>query len=306
MRNWDIGIDIGGTNIRVGLVDEELRLVRKETALTAECRTADDLFAQIRAMVGRVDPDRLAGRIGIALPVPWKEGMESLVDATNIPCIENLTIQQVRSYLAGYKVHVENDVNVIALLEAERGAASSCNHAMYITVSTGIGSGIILNHGIFHGSHGYAGEIGGMIISDGSADGSSPHGATLESLCSGKALGEESKRLYGSDATAQTLFEMYERSDGAAAAVIDRWVEHFSDAIASLMQTIDPDVFIVGGAVIDHNRWLLDRVKARTQDKVLDHLRESVCLVPPAFGPDAGVIGAGYAARIQTKGDDGQ
>ncbi|WP_027094083.1 ROK family protein [Cohnella thermotolerans] len=298
-----IGIDIGGTNIRVGLVDANLGLVRKETALTASFQTADDLFTHVRTMVDRVDCGRQAAGIGIALPVPWKEEMACICDATNIPCIENISIQTIKSYFSGYEVYFENDVNVIALLESEHGASKSYSHSMYITVSTGIGSGIILNNEIHQGSHGYAGEIGGMIVSDSSKSLSSLYNGTLESLCSGKALEEEGKRLYGSGATTQTLFDKYHQQDKNAAVVIDRWVEHFSNAIATLMQTIDPDVFVVGGAVIDNNQWLIDRVVERARDKVLENLRDSINIVMSAFGPDAGMIGAGLVALKNTKGD---
>jgi glucokinase len=296
MKDSVIGVDIGGTNIRVGLVNESLEVMRKKTILTDSFGSADELLTGIRQMIGIVNEERRARLIGIALPVPWKYGTEYLVDATNIPYMENLPIRAIQSYFPDYEVYLENDVNVIALLEAEHGASKGCSHSMYITVSTGIGSGIVVHNEIFHGAHGYAGEIGNMFVSDRNHLHSSLYVGTLESLCSGKALDDESKRLYGQDAMTQTLFERYHQHDNQAAEVIELWVEHFSRALASLMQTIDPDMFVLGGAVIDNNKWLIERVKENAKSKVLAKLKTGIRIASPAFGPDAGMIGAAYNA----------
>jgi glucokinase len=297
MNESVIGVDIGGTNIRVGLVNGNLELERKETALTGSFQSADELFKQIQQMIENVDTFKKARKIGIAMPVPWRDSTAYIVDATNIPCLENMPIRTIQSYFPEYEVYFENDVNVIAFLESEHGASKAYKHSMYITVSTGIGSGIIVNNEILHGAHGYAGEIGSMIVSDTNKNHSSLYSGTLESLCSGKVLEDESKSLYGSDATTRTLFEKYHNKDAKAAGVIDLWVEHFSSAIATLMQTIDPDIFVIGGAVIDNNQWLIEKVIENSKNKVLENLRNSINIVLSTFGPDAGMIGAGYVAQ---------
>ncbi|RAP74802.1 ROK family protein [Paenibacillus montanisoli] len=287
-----IGVDIGGTNIRVGLLDGRLELIRKETALTGDFRSVDELFGLVQRLIAVVDPEGSARKIGIALPVPWREGTERIVDSTNVPCLEGLSVRQAKGYFPRHQVVLENDVNVIALLESAHGASKGRKHSMYITVSTGIGSGLILNGDIFHGANGYAGEVGGLIVSDN----------TLEALCSGEALEKASRLLFGEEATAPMLFERYRASDARAAGVVALWVERFSNAIASFMQMFDPEIFVIGGSVIHHNPWLIDEVIESARNKVLDHLKEKIHAVMPAFGPDAGVIGAGYAALNHFKG----
>lgn len=302
MSDCAIGVDIGGTNIRVGLINEHLELVRKETELTSSFQNADEIFGYINTIIEQIDSDKRANKIGIALPVPWRDNTEVILDATNIPCLEAMNIGTIKAYFPEYEVYFENDVNVITLLESEHGASKAYDHSIYITVSTGIGSGIILNREILHGAHGYAGEIGSMVISDSKKNHSTLYDGTLESLCSGKALEEESKELYGSDATTQLLFEKYEQQEEQAVEIIHSWIGYFSNAIASLMQTVDPDIFVVGGAVIYNNQWLIDKVIESAKHKVLDHLRDQVNIVMSKFGPDAGVIGAGYMAIKNFKG----
>lgn len=296
MSNSVIGVDIGGTNIRIGLVNEQLELVRKETALTSQFHSAEEIFEYVQHMVGKVDHHKRADKIGIALPVPWKERTEIIYDATNIPCLEGINIEFIKRFFPEYEVHFENDVNVVTLLESERGASQAYEQSMYITVSTGIGSGIVLNNEVLHGAHGYAGEIGSMVISDHSKRHSTLHPGTLEALCSGRALEQESKKLYGSEATAHLLFDKYQQHDEKAVGVVNTWIEYFSNAIASLMQTIDPDIFVIGGAVVYNNQWLIDKIVESAKTKVFEHLSDKVNVVLSKFGPDAGVIGAGYMA----------
>jgi glucokinase len=302
MSNNAIGVDIGGTNIRVGLVNEQLELVRKETALTSEFQSADEVFNYVKRVIEKVDHHKTAEKIGIALPVPWKERTEIIYDATNIPCLEGVHTEFIKCFFPGYEVHFENDVNVVTLLESKQGASRAYDQSIYITVSTGIGSGIVLNNELLHGAHGYAGEIGSMVISDNGKSHSPLYSGTLEALCSGRALEKESQHLYGSEATANLLFEKYRQHDGKAAGVVNTWVEYFSNAVASLMQTIDPDIFVIGGAVIHNNQWLIDKIIESAKTKVFEHLSDKVKIVLPKFGPDAGVIGAGYMALKNNKG----
>lgn len=302
MGSFVIGVDIGGTNIRVGLINEHLQLVRKQTAKTRSFQNVDEIFKSIKKMVEQVDHEQKASKIGIVLPVPWNDQTEIIRDITNIPCLENVSIEKIRAFFPNYEVFVENDVNVITVLESDHGAAKPYNQSIYITVSSGIGCGIIYDKAIVHGAHGYAGEIGSMIISDSKRNHSTLYNGTLESLCSGIALEEESKLLYGSDATSGLLFERYHIGDWQAIEVIDRWIEYFSNAIVSLMQTIDPHIFVIGGAVIHHNQWLIDRVIESAKKKVLPHLKENIKIVLPKFGPDAGIIGAGYNVYKKAKG----
>ncbi|QOS78199.1 ROK family protein [Paenibacillus sp. JNUCC31] len=302
MSNSVIGVDIGGTNIRVGLVNEQLELVRKETALTSDFRSADEIFKFVKRVIEKVDHHKTADKIGIALPVPWKERTEIIYDATNIPSLEGTNTEFIKRFFPGYEVYFENDVNVVTLLESEHGASQAYEQSIYITVSTGIGSGIILNNQVLHGAHGYAGEIGSMVIADNGKSHSPLHPGTLEALCSGRALEKESQNLYGSEATAHLLFEKYRQHDEKAAGVVNTWVEYFSGAIASLMQTIDPDIFVIGGAVIHNNQWLIDKIVESAKTKVFEHLSDKVKVALPKFGPDAGVIGAGYMALKNNKG----
>lgn len=104
MGSFVIGVDIGGTNIRVGLVNEQLELVRKESALTRGFQDAEEIFKTVKEMIAKVDHEQLASKIGIALPIPWKDQTKIIRDVTNIPCLENVSISTIRDFFPNYEV----------------------------------------------------------------------------------------------------------------------------------------------------------------------------------------------------------
>ncbi|MFD1673956.1 ROK family protein [Alicyclobacillus fodiniaquatilis] len=297
-----IGIDIGGTNVRVGLIDERLNLIRKEVTLADDFSSTDELFKCLLDMIEKVKEKEPVNKVGMALPIPWRDGTERLCDATNISYLEGFEVKRIPDYFPGYSICLENDVNVVAILESAFGASREYANSMYITVSTGIGSGVILNHEIYHGAHGYAGEVGSIIISDSNQHLAAEFEGSLESLCSGTALEKISRSLFGHDANAKLLFEKHQERDVLAVEAIEQWIDYFSRGIASLIHSLDPGVIVLGGAVIQNNQWLIQRIEESVKNKVFLNLKDKVKILISRFGDDAGLIGAGYVALKTSTG----
>ncbi|MEF7564062.1 ROK family protein [Bacillus infantis] len=300
MNEYVIGVDIGATNIRVGLIGKELSVIRMETAVTRSFKTADEMFGEIFRMAERVDPQKNAKKIGIALPVPWNEQTQVIKDADNIPVLDGIRIEYIQSCFPGLEVYFDNDVNAAGLLEAEQGAAAGKSYSLYMTVSTGIGMSVYYNGQMIRGDNGYAGEAGRMIIGQASEEEGTKE-MTLESLCSGRALDARSKLIYGESADAEYLFEKFKDKEEIAVKVIKEWIEHFSRAVASIIQLMDPGAFVLGGAVICCNPWLIDEINHKMKEKLYANLRGKIKLGICEFGGEAGVIGAGYMALNQAK-----
>lgn len=286
-----LGIDIGGTNIRVVRMNSQLEIEHRESAQMAEFQSQEDFLKGLAELVGQTDPNREAKKAGIGFPAPIVTGQSFLTDITNIPYLEGMSIEKLKEVLLGYELFLENDVNVIALLEASQGAAKGKNNIVYITVSTGIGSGVIINRDIYRGAGGYAGEIGSIIVSD-------QEPFTLEDLCSGKALEQAARKQYGENAGAKELFEAKKQGDSAAVRFLDQWLEWLSVGFAAVIQTLDPEMIVLGGPVIVHNPWVIGEVKNRIGGKLLGRLSERICLETAEFGLDAGVLGAGNLALL--------
>lgn len=303
MKNHVIGVDVGGTNIRVALLNNNLNLIKKETVLTADFQKAEDFFTQIKTMVSHVDPDNLAQAIGIVLPAPWTSKKEIITDATNVPYLENLPVVNLKNAFSDFSVYFENDVNVIALLESDFGAAKNSKHSVYITISTGIGSGVIINNQIYHGANGYAGEMGSIIISDKDCTKENPLLGSLEEVCSGKALEQKSISLYGKGATARQLFLYYEEGEPKAQKIVNEWFDHLTRGLAAVIQMMDPNIVVLGGPVVLNHKWIIERLRKEISKKILGQLAAKTKIVAAEFGIEAGIIGAGYYALQRIEGE---
>lgn len=283
---YRIGIDIGATNMRAGLFDASNVLVaRKEMKTEAELGAAQALL-KLMEMVRFVDPKQLAVGIGVCAPGPLDAERGLILDAPNLSGWNGFRLKDELSNLSGKPVFLMNDAKVAALAEAKVGAGLGYGSVQFITVSTGVGGGFVYQGEVFAGGHEHASEVGNMIVNV------SPEQATLESVCSGTALLKESKRLFGADKTAADLFRLYENNHLEACHVVDNWLNYFGAAITSIIQVIDPEVFVLGGAVILRNPWLVEELKEVVSMRVYQSMADKINLKVASLGEDAGLYGA--------------
>ncbi|MBC2147405.1 ROK family protein [Listeria booriae] len=288
---YRIGIDIGATNMRVGLFDSADQLVAREQSNTEATSGATQALEKLVRMIEAVDPERLASGIGIGAPGPLDVDNGIILDAPNLPGWHGFRIRDELESLAGKAVFLMNDAKVAALAEAKIGAGAGYSSVQYITVSTGVGGGLVCDGEVFAGSHQHASELGNMIV-----DVSLKNG-TLEDLCSGTALKRESKVLFGKDKTAADLFVHYDAYHPEARRVVAGWLQHFGAALTSIIQVIDPEVFVLGGAVILHNPWLVEELKTVVAQRVYGTMKETIQLKVASLGDDAGLYGAAMLVR---------
>ncbi|MBC1907721.1 ROK family protein [Listeria booriae] len=288
---YRIGIDIGATNMRVGLFDPADQLVAREQSNTEATLGATQALEKLVRMIEAVDPERLASGIGIGAPGPLDVDNGIILDAPNLPGWHGFRIRDELESRAGKTVFLMNDAKVAALAEAKIGAGAGYSSVQYITVSTGVGGGLVCDGEVFAGSHQHASELGNMIV-----DVSLKNG-TLEDLCSGTALKRESQVLFGKDKTAADLFMHYDAYHPEARRVIAGWLQHFGAALTSIIQVIDPEVFVLGGAVILHNPWLVEELKTVVAQRVYGTMKETIQLKVASLGDDAGLYGAAMLVR---------
>lgn len=298
MNNYYIGIDIGGTNIRVALIDSELQIVRIERCSTKIIENKKMFLNLLSELVYKVNYDKLANKIAIVFPSPYCKKIDSIIDITNIPCIEGCKFYEIREVFNDYDVIFENDVNVVAMLECDKGAGKNSECMIYITISTGIGSGIIVDGKILNGANGYAGEIGTVIINSKSNEWSE---CTLENLCSGNAIEKIMTERCGKKTTAKDFFELYKIKDEIALNFFDEWIDNIGTGFASTIQMFDPEIIVVGGAVSLHNDWIIPKIKENIKTKVMGQLSSKINIKLSEFGEDAGLIGAGYLIITENK-----
>lgn len=294
-REWGvmyrIGIDVGATNIRVALFDSNNHLVAREQVKTEAVLGPDQALEKLVGMIGQVDPRGLAVGIGIGAPGPLDITNGTVLDAPNLPGWHGFRIRDELANRIGIPVSLINDAKAAALAEARMGAGIGFSTVQYITISTGIGGGFVCDGEIFSGSHGHASEVGNMVVNASLLNG------TLENICSGSALLRVSKQLFGEDKTVNELFVQYEDNQEEACQVVEEWLYHFSAGLTSIIQVIDPEVFVLGGAVVLHHPWLVEKLYPVITKQVYSTMRENIQLKIASLGDDAGLYGTALLVK---------
>lgn len=296
---YTIGVDIGGTNARVALLDQNFNILQKEVVQTKDAEF-DRILNLIIAIIKQVDPENKADVIGVCSPGPIDKEAGMILDAPNLPLWRDKPFVDRIKEATGRHVYLTNDANAAAIAQA---IDDDHDMLVFITVSTGVGGGIVYKKQLIEGKYVYAGEFGTMIISDEDRNHSQLYPGTLESLCSGTALALEASKRYDENISTKELFSRYEQGDVIASVIVERWVEHFSRAIANLLQIIEPEVFYLGGSVITNNPWLLDKIKEKTKDKVYEGLKDKIELRLAKYADDAGIVGAAFNGYVSEKGE---
>ncbi len=306
-----IGIDVGGTGIKVGALDKGMEIVASSSIPTAK----DLPFAvQVEQIVDCVlktvsgaglSPDDIES-IGVGIPGIASAATGEIIKCTNmgwnhVPFREEFRLRLDKPVL------IENDANVAALAESVAGISRNTSSSVFITLGTGIGSGIILNGKIWSGFHGIGGELGHVIMKlDGEPCTCGNHGC-LERYCSATALirmgrEETSKRpdsmmltMADSDPmniTAKIVIDAARAGDPAASDVFRRYCEYLAQAIGSVINFLDPEIIVLGGGVSKAGSFLLDPIRALYSQYVIFRDQPMAEVDLAVLGADAGIIGA--------------
>lgn len=292
-----ISIDIGGTAIKYGLIDEQGRIHWESTSptpLTSQEAVLDEIMACVQR-VKLANPGLIPVCIGIGTP--------GLVDITRgyvmggagqLPEWENLPLATIIADATGLPVYVDNDANMMALGEYIFGGTPRVAYALFFTIGTGIGGAIIIEGELYRGSKNAGAELGCFPWHWEGRWG------YWEDFASMKSLTERYNKLCdaGSEivATAKTIFDKAERGERLARQLLDENAELIGRGIAGYINIFNPDAIIIGGGISDSQPGFIERIKTTAFDHALEDCRRGVNIFAASLGNKAGFIGAGYYA----------
>ena len=283
-----IGIDIGGTQLRVAAYTADGTLLHKEVMPNDHTLgPAENLQRLVDCIEGwGID---YAG-IGIGAPGPLNFKVGKILTPPNLPGWENFEIVSFFEKATGHKTYLNNDANVAGLAEALRGAGWGKESVFYFTVSTGVGGAYVYRGQIVGGANSCAAEVFDMVVNEFADVRSTMNTGSLEDQASGTAIGRLASKDLGRTVEAAEVFALYEQGDEAARAAIDRAAEALATAVHNVCCVVDPDVFVFGGSVALYNPWFIDLVHEKAKKLVLNphtlHFELARC------GGDAGLVGA--------------
>lgn len=316
--SYYIGLDLGGTNVKCGVVDAERRVLSHlsiPTDATKGHKAVVEAMGHAALEVAKkagVPIEKVAG-IGIGAPGPLDMRRGILRAAPNLPGWKDVPIRDGVTKVTGRPAVLENDANAAAFGEfwAGAGRREGIRDVIMLTLGTGVGSGLIVDGNLIHGAHDLGAEAGHMlVVPNGRPCGCGQNGC-LESYASATAAtkrvielmrgGESSVLLatYERDPgkiTAKDVFDAAKAGDVLATRVVDEVATYLGIACVSLCRLFDPQMIVFAGGMIFAGDFLFDRVRKVFQKQTWKVVESKVEIVPAVLGNDAGFIGAAAVA----------
>ncbi|MBS4008800.1 MAG: ROK family protein [Clostridium sp.] len=304
-------VDLGGTKIYAVLADNRGRIlssVRYETLvhegpeaiLEQMANSVRDVLAQTGAGLSHLSA------VGVCLAgfFDWQKRL--LIHSPNIPGFDQFGVEERLSKKLGVSVLAENDANAAAIGEARCGAASGSQDVLYITVSTGIGAGLVLDGQIYRGSRGFAGEAGHMVVKpDGFLCGCGRHGC-LETVASGTAITRAANlalqsgkttilrdmaRQQGGSVNTASVFRAAHDGDETAQEIVSEAIYYLGIALVNLVNMLNPEIVVIGGGVSEAGEQLFAPLEKTIENSAIPPAAASVTLKKATLGVEAGVTG---------------
>lgn len=298
MRAYSIGIDLGGTNLRVAAIDSDGEILdRVSEPVDYDAgpeRVVADIAHVVHEVRSRVGVDGLRG-VGIGVPgfIDIDKGI--VLGAANLPGFEGFPVRDEIQRQLGTKIIVENDANAAALGEMWKGAGKDVKDLILLTLGTGIGGGIIIDGRVLHGFLGMAGEFGHMtVFPDGNPCGCGNCGC-LEKHASATAIAAMGRMMhFGRDTTSAKVFELAQAGNERAKLVFVSMGRALGVAIASLINVFNFPLYLLSGGPLPAWEFFAPTMFEEVKKRSFTYARTGTRIEKAALGGDAGLFGAAY------------
>jgi len=306
-----IGIDVGGTKVAGGLVNRKGKLLESQVVPTYADKGFDRSFAQIAHLIGRLvraaGGKENVGGIGICAPGPLNPKTGVVINPPNLPGWRNIELTKLVEKKFGLAARLENDANAAGLAEVLFGAAVGYKDIFYVTVSTGVGTGVIIDGKIYHGKNGIAGEGGHVSI-----DYRSPYHCgcgtygCIEALAAGPAMARRARVMLEQEHSLASVLREYKseeitplmiqeaarKGDRVARTVLDETGFYLGIWLAGMISLLDPDAIVIGGGVSHIGKPLFDKIRATIPSHTINGFAKNTPVLPAKLRTDVGIYGA--------------
>jgi len=305
-----IVVDLGGTQIRAARCRADGHMEARVTLPTQASEGPEAVLSRIREAIRQVWP--ASGQIaalGVAAPGPLDAKRGVVIFAPNLPGWENVPLRDHLADAFGVPTFVSNDANLAALGEHRYGAGQGVADMVYLTISTGIGGGIILNGKLFEGGQGLGGEVGHISVAA-DAQGSTcicGNPGCLEMMAAGPAIARAARAALEAGAasvlreraagdltriTAREVAEAAQEGDELARRVFARAGFYIGVGLISIMYLLNPALFVIGGSVANAGDVLFDPIRETVRSHAPAIYWQATPIRPAALGDDVGLLGA--------------
>lgn len=298
-----VGIDFGGTTVKIGLISEG-RIIEKRPPLQTQSYAGAPPL--INAMVREVEavraahPDLPASAVGVGMP-GFVDSEGGIVHSlTNVRGWKSVALRDILQERTGLPSALENDAKSMAYAEWRHGAAKGKRHVVCITLGTGVGGGLILDGRLYRGSTFCAGEVGQMSLDPEGAAGNFGNLGALEKYVGNAQIVERAMEMYAvslqgapeGEMSPFTLQQAAERGDPVAIALWKEIGGRVGFMLANIVWLLNPDTIVIGGGVAKAGEWVFGPVRSEIKNRCSPVFWQKLEIVPAQLGSDAGLIGA--------------
>lgn len=294
-----LSIDIGGTNTRVSLITEDYKVVGYESFSTS----ADDpiqTMNQIKSVIDGFDIETVG--IGVSCPGPLDLKKGVILTPPNLPGWHGFKLVETMKSMFNLDTYLENDANLAGLAEATISAGKEHDYVQYLTVSTGLGGGFVVNGEIYQGSRGFAQEIANVILVPGGFHVGDLKPGSLESLSSGTGIVMRAKEAGIIVQHAGEVNDLAKNGNDVCLQIMNEAKEYLANAIAMLYAVLDPEIIVLGGSVALKTDGFVEEVETLVKTKVYDVVAQNVKLVKATLCDDNGILGGAILAFNRSEG----
>ncbi len=315
MESAVIAVDLGGTHLRTAVCTADGRILFR-----AKTETEAHLGAEhvVRRMIGLIreaiqqNPTCCVRAIGIGAPGPLQPRTGIIIECPNLPGFEMYPLRDRITEATGLPTVVENDANAAAVGEHRYGAGRGFANLVYLTISTGIGGGIIIENEIYWGDSGYAGEVGHMTLEAHGPRCNCGNIGCLEALAAGPAIARNARAAIASgrptrildmtpdrnpdNITAHIVTDAAKAGDALAIELLAQAGFYIGVGIVNLLHILNPGRVVIGGGVSFAGNLLFGPIRQTVDARAPLAFRKGVDIVPAALGDDAGLLGAAALA----------
>lgn len=307
-KKYVVGVDLGGTKIYTALVDLEGNIIKEKTVETLAFEGENAVMRRIIDAINYVidgTEKNLIKSIGIGSPGPLDVKNGVIIENSNLP-FKNFEIVKTIREAYDLPTYLDNDANVATLGEFMFGAGKGTENMVFITASTGIGGGAVINGKLFRGTTGNALEIGHTIVANEGPRCGCGNIGCAEALGSGTAIGKRAKEAVATNVetslknyenvTSKEVFKEAANGDRVAKNILETSLNYLGIAVANTITNFDPEKVVIGGGVINGGSIVLDTIRRVVGERALKTFADSCTVEKAVLGGKAGVLGAAALA----------
>jgi glucokinase len=300
-----VGIDFGGTSVKIGVVQGTEVVDQAPPIATQDYPDApsliDDIARSIESLRGQF-PDLAAVGVGVPGFVDLPTG--TIHNLTNVAGWKLVPIRDELSKRTGLPVHAENDANAMAYAEWKLGAGKGFNHLVALTLGTGVGGGLIIDGRLARGAQYVGGELGQTSIQYDGRVGAYGNRGALEDYIGNREIASDAHRRYEEAGqprpldlcSPKHLAEAANADDEIALAIWDDIAQKLACALVNCCFLLNPEAIVIGGGVAKAGKVLFDPLKEHLWSQLGDPFKEHLQILPAQFGNEAGILGAAHLA----------